>query len=183
MLDADVRSYFDRVSHDWMLRFLGHRIADIRMLALIRKWLKAGVLERWVWAASEEGTPQGSSISPLLANVYLHYVLDLWAHQWRKRHARGDVIIVRWADDFVVGFQHEDDAMRFRLGRHCATDSSGSRGNSIRIRRASSGSVASRTGTVGASTGGGSRRPSTSSVSPTRAGCPEQASFWFVAPP
>jgi RNA-directed DNA polymerase len=114
VLDADVRSYFDRVSHDWTQRFLEHRIADRRMLALIRKWLKAGVLEHGEWAASEEGTPQGSSISPLLANVYLHYVLDLWAHQWRHRHARGDVIIVRWADDFVVGFQYEEDATRFR---------------------------------------------------------------------
>jgi RNA-directed DNA polymerase len=114
VLDADVRSYFDRVSHDWMQRFLEHRIADKRMLALIRKWLKAGVLEHGEWAASEEGTPQGSSISPLLANVYLHYVLDLWAHQWRTRQAHGDVIIVRWADDFVVGFQYEADATRFR---------------------------------------------------------------------
>ena len=114
VLDADVRSYFDRVSHDWMQRFLEHRMADKRMLALIRKWLKAGVLEHGEWAASEEGTPQGSSISPLLANVYLHYVLDLWAHQWRTRQARGDVIIVRWADDFVVGFQYEADAIRFK---------------------------------------------------------------------
>jgi RNA-directed DNA polymerase len=113
ILDADVRSYFDRINHDWMLRFLEHRIADKRMLALIRKWLKAGVLEHGKWAASEEGVPQGSSISPLLANVYLHYVLDLWAHEWRTRHARGDVIIVRWADDFVVGFQYRDDATGF----------------------------------------------------------------------
>jgi RNA-directed DNA polymerase len=114
LLDADVRKYFDTVNHDWMLRFLEHRIADRRMLALIRKWLKAGILEDGLWAASEEGTPQGSSISPLLANVYLHYVLDLWAQRWRKRDARGDVIIVRWADDFVVGFQYEDDAKRFK---------------------------------------------------------------------
>ncbi|MGH9625402.1 MAG: group II intron reverse transcriptase/maturase [Bryobacteraceae bacterium] len=113
ILDADVSRYFDRVNHDWMLRFLEHRIADRRMLALIRKWLKAGVLEGGMWAASEEGTPQGSSISPLLANVYLHYVLDLWAQNWRLRHAKGDVIIVRWADDFVVGFQHADEAERF----------------------------------------------------------------------
>ncbi len=113
VLDADVRNYFGAVSHDWMLRFVEHRVADKRMLALIQKWLKAGVLEHGTWTASEEGTPQGSSISPLLANVYLHYVLDLWAHQWRRRYARGDVIIVRWADDFVVGFQYEDDATRF----------------------------------------------------------------------
>jgi len=118
ILDADVRSYFDCVSHDWMQKFLEHRIADQRILALIRKWLKAGVLEQGKWAASEEGTPQGSSISPLLANVYLHYVFDLWAHQWRKRHARGDVIVVRWADDFVVGFQYQDDAIRFKEALH-----------------------------------------------------------------
>jgi RNA-directed DNA polymerase len=118
ILDADVRSYFDCVSHDWMQKFLEHRIADKRILALIRKWLKAGVLEQGKWAASEEGTPQGSSISPLLANVYLHYVFDLWAHQWRKRHARGDVIVVRWADDFVVGFQYQDDAIRFKEALH-----------------------------------------------------------------
>ena len=104
---------FDRVSHDWMLRFLEHRIADRRMLALIRKWLKAGVLEGGIWTASEEGTPQGSSISPLLANIYLHYVFDLWAQNWRQRHGKGDVIIVRWADDFVVGFQHANEAERF----------------------------------------------------------------------
>ena len=113
ILDADVSRYFDRVSHDWMLRFLEHRIADRRMLALIRKWLKAGVLEGGIWTASEEGTPQGSSISPLLANIYLHYVFDLWAQNWRQRHAKGDVIIVRWADDFVVGFQHANEAERF----------------------------------------------------------------------
>ncbi|EQD38795.1 RNA-directed DNA polymerase (Reverse transcriptase), partial [mine drainage metagenome] len=95
------------------MRFLEHRIADRRVLALIRKWLKAGVLEGGVWAASEEGTPQGSSISPLLANVYLHYVFDLWAQNWRRHHAKGDVIIVRWADDFVVGFQHANEAERF----------------------------------------------------------------------
>jgi RNA-directed DNA polymerase len=118
ILDADVRSYFDRINHEWMLKFLGHRIADKRILALVRKWLKAGVLEQGQWAASEEGTPQGSSISPLLANVYLHYVLDLWVQQWRNRHARGDVIIVRWADDFVVGFQYEDDANRFKQALH-----------------------------------------------------------------
>jgi group II intron reverse transcriptase/maturase len=113
ILDADIRGYFDAVSHSWMQRFLEHRIADPRMLKLIRKWLKAGVLENGKWTASEEGTPQGSSVSPLLANIYLHYVLDLWAHAWRRRRARGDVIIVRWADDFVVGFQYEDDGRRF----------------------------------------------------------------------
>jgi RNA-directed DNA polymerase len=96
-----------------MVKFLEHRIADIRVLRLIQKWLKAGVIENGKWSASDEGSPQGASISPLLSNIYLHYSLDLWAQQWRRRSARGDVIIVRWADDFVVGFQYEDDARRF----------------------------------------------------------------------
>lgn len=113
ILDADVRGYFDAISHKWMLKFLEHRIADKRMLRLIRKWLKAGVIENGERTASEKGSPQGASVSPLLANVYLHYVMDLWVHWWRQRHARGDVIIVRWADDFVVGFQYEADGRRF----------------------------------------------------------------------
>jgi RNA-directed DNA polymerase len=96
-----------------MLKFLEHRIADKRMLRLIRKWLKAGVIEDGEWSETLEGTPQGASVSPLLANVYLHYVFDLWADQWRRRYARGDVIIVRFADDYIVGFQHEGDARRF----------------------------------------------------------------------
>jgi len=113
ILDADIRGYFDAIDHDWLMRFLEHRIADRRMLRLIRKWLKAGVIEEEEWKASEEGSPQGASISPLLANVYLHYALDLWVQWWRQHQARGDVIIVRWADDFVVGFQYEADARRF----------------------------------------------------------------------
>lgn len=113
ILDADVRGYFDAISHDWMMKFMEHRVSDTRMLRLIRKWLKAGVIENGEWTASETGSPQGASISPLLANIYLHYVLDLWAHQWRQRRACGDMIIVRWADDFVVGFQYESDAKRF----------------------------------------------------------------------
>jgi group II intron reverse transcriptase/maturase len=117
ILDADIRGYFDTINHDWLMKFLEHRIADRRMLRLIRKWLKAGVIEDGEWAATEVGSPQGASISPLLANVYLHYVLDLWAQSWRKR-ARGDVIIVRWADDFVVGFQYEAEATRFLKELH-----------------------------------------------------------------
>jgi group II intron reverse transcriptase/maturase len=113
ILDADIRGYFDSINHDWLMRFLEHRIADRRMLRLIRKWLKAGVIEDGERSASDVGSPQGASISPLLANVYLHYVLDLWVQQWRRRNARGDVIIVRWADDFVMGFQHEGDAKQF----------------------------------------------------------------------
>jgi group II intron reverse transcriptase/maturase len=113
VLDADIRAFFDTVDHEWLMRFVEYRIGDTRILRLIRKWLKAGVLEDGVLTATEIGTPQGSVISPLLANVYLHYVFDLWAQQWRKRHARGHVIIVRYADDVVCGFEHEEDARAF----------------------------------------------------------------------
>jgi group II intron reverse transcriptase/maturase len=113
VLDADFRDYFSSLDHRWLERFLEHRIADKRVLRLIQKWLAAGVIEEGTWTAFEEGVPQGASASPLLANVYLHYVFDLWAHQWRTRRARGDVVIVRFADDFVVGFEHRDDAERF----------------------------------------------------------------------
>src|SRR3954463_2094262 len=114
ILDADIRSFFDAVSQEWLLRFLTHRIADRRIIRLIRKWLKAGVLEDGVVTVGETGTGQGSVISPLLANVYLHYVFDLWAERWRRREATGDMMIVRYADDIVVGFEHEADARRFR---------------------------------------------------------------------
>jgi len=113
ILDADVRSFFDTVNHDWLIRFVEHRIGDRRIVRLIRKWLKAGVLEAGVVTPSDRGTGQGAVISPLLANVYLHYALDLWAERWRRREATGDMIIVRYADDFIVGFQHEADARRF----------------------------------------------------------------------
>ena len=113
VLDADIRGFFDTIDHGWLLKFLEHRISDRRVLRLIRKWLKAGVSEAGKWSATKVGTPQGAVISPLLANVYLHYVLDLWAHQWRSRHAQGDVIIVRYADDFVLGFQYRHEAERF----------------------------------------------------------------------
>jgi len=113
VLDADIRDFFGQLDHAWLRRFLEHRIADKRVLRLIGKWLAAGVVEDGQWTACEEGSPQGASVSPLLANVYLHYVLDLWADWWRRRHAYGDVIIVRWADDFIVGFEHERDAQRF----------------------------------------------------------------------
>ena len=113
VLDADVRGFFDAIDHGWLVKFVEHRIADKRVLRLIQKWLNAGVMEDGEWTACEEGTPQGATASPLLANIYLHYVLDLWAQQWRKRTARGDVIITRFADDFIVGFQHRADAERF----------------------------------------------------------------------
>jgi RNA-directed DNA polymerase len=123
ILDADIRSFFDTVSQEWLIRFVEHRIGDRRIIRLIRKWLKAGVLEDGIVAVSEKGTGQGAVISPLLANIYLHYALDLWAMRWRRREATGDMIIVRYADDFIIGFQHEADARRFldemreRLGK------------------------------------------------------------------
>ena len=113
VLDADIRAFFDTISHDWLMRFLEHRIGDQRVLRLVGKWLKAGVLEDDTWTKGTVGTPQGAAISPLLANVYLHYVYDLWVEQWRHRHAHGDVIVIRYADDTIVGFQHEADAHRF----------------------------------------------------------------------
>ena len=113
IFDADVASFFDSVSKDWLVRFVEHRIGDMRIIRLIQKWLKAGVLEHGVVTVSEKGTGQGSVISPLLANVYLHYVFDLWAERWRRHEATGDMILVRYADDIVVGFEHEADARRF----------------------------------------------------------------------
>jgi len=113
ILDADIAAFFDTVSHDWLIRFVEHRIGDKRVIRLIRKWLKAGVLEDDRIETTEMGTPQGAVISPLLANIYLHYVFDLWAERWRQREAKGDMIIVRYADDIVVGFQHRHEAERF----------------------------------------------------------------------
>lgn len=113
VLDGDISSFFDCLDHEWLMKFIEHRIADQRVLRLIRKWLNAGVLEEGQWTCSDEGTPQGGSASPLLANIYLHYVFDLWVQHWRKTTAKGDMIVVRWADDFVVGFEHQADAARF----------------------------------------------------------------------
>jgi RNA-directed DNA polymerase len=124
ILDADIRSFFDTVSQDWLIRFVEHRVGDPRIIRLIQKWLKAGVLEDGSVTISDRGTGQGSVISPLLANIYLHYVIDLWAERWRRREATGDMIIVRYADDIIVGFEHESDARRFldamreRLGKY-----------------------------------------------------------------
>jgi group II intron reverse transcriptase/maturase len=113
VLDADIRGFFDAIDHEWLMKFVEHRIADTRVLRLIRKWLSAGVMEEGRWTEGSVGTPQGATISPLLANLYLHYVLDLWIQQWRNKYARGDVIVTRYADDFIVGFQHRSDAERF----------------------------------------------------------------------
>lgn len=112
VLDADIRGYFDHIQHGWLIKFLQHRIADRRIVRLIKKWLKAGILERDHWKPTKEGTPQGATISPLLANLYLHHVLDLWVNQWRKQHASGKVAVVRYADDFVIAFQRKDEAAR-----------------------------------------------------------------------
>jgi RNA-directed DNA polymerase len=113
VLDADIRDFFTGLDQRWLEKFLENRIADRRVLRLIQKWLRAGVIEDGEWSKTEEGTAQGASVSPLLSNVYLHYVFDLWADQWRRRHARGDVILTRFADDYVAGFEHRDDAERF----------------------------------------------------------------------
>ena len=113
VLDADIRGFFDAINHEWMVKFIEHRIADQRVVRLIRKWLTAGVLEDGKIHQVEEGTPQGGSVSPLLANIYLHYAFDLWAHWWRRKQARGEIMIVRYADDFIVGFESKADAERF----------------------------------------------------------------------
>ena len=113
VLDADIRGYFDAMDHEWLVKFVEHRIADKRVVRHIKKWLNAGVLEDGTRTQSEEGVPQGGSISPLLANIYLHYVFDLWVDHWRQRYARGCAVVVRFADDFVIGFQYREDAERF----------------------------------------------------------------------
>ena len=112
VLDADIQGFFDTIDHTWLIKFLEHRIGDRRILRLIRKWLRAGVSEEGEWSETKVGTPQGAVISPLLANVFLHYVFDLWVEWWRKNHCRGDVIVIRYADDFVIGFQHKHEAER-----------------------------------------------------------------------
>jgi len=114
ILDADISKFFDTIEHDWLITFIEHRVGDARVVRLIKKWLHAGVLENGQITRSELGTVQGGSISPLLANIYLHYAFDLWVEQWRGRHARGDMIIVRFADDWIAGFQHRWDAERFK---------------------------------------------------------------------
>jgi group II intron reverse transcriptase/maturase len=113
IVDIDVRSFFDTVSHGWLIRFVEHRVADGRMIRLIRRWLKAGVMDDGEWSSSEAGTPQGAVVSPMLANIYLHYAFDLWAERWRHHEAQGNVIFVRYADDIVAGFEHESAAVRF----------------------------------------------------------------------
>ena len=135
VLDADFRDYFSSLDHRWLERFLEHRIADRRVLRLIQKWLAAGVIEKGSWTAFEEGVPQGASVSPLLGNVYLHYVFDLWAHQWRSRYARGDVVIVRFADDCVPRTLKEDRCRRrYRRMRCCMRDEGAGPGGLVALR-------------------------------------------------
>lgn len=123
ILDADIEGFFDQIDRDWLVKFIEHRVGDKRIVRLILKWLHAGVIEGTAWSDTGKGTPQGAVLSPLLANVFLHYVFDLWIGQWRKRHATGDCVVVRYADDFVIGFEHEADAracleaLAERLGR------------------------------------------------------------------
>ena len=167
VLDVDIRSFFDGLSHEWLVKFVEHRVADRRVVRLIQKWLNAGVLEEGKRTRTEEGTPQGGSASPLLANVYLHYVFDLWAQAWRQKQAGGDMIIVRFADDIVVGFQAKADAVRFwaELTKECGS----SAWNCIpRKRGCWSSDVRGRKTGKGAEKG--NRRRSTSSASPTSAG-------------
>jgi group II intron reverse transcriptase/maturase len=113
IVDLDIRSFFDRLQHDWLVKFVEHRIGDKRVVRLIQKWLKAGVMERDQWTETKEGSPQGAVISPILANLYLHYVLDVWVEAWRRKQAHGEVIVVRYADDAVLGFEHRHEADRF----------------------------------------------------------------------
>ena len=120
VVDADIRSFFDSMSHEWLVRFVEHRIGDARMIRLIRKWLKAGVMDGKEWSSSDTGSPQGAVVSsPTLANIYLHYCFDLWAERWRRRNARGNVVFVRYADDIVAGFEYENDAKRFLANLGC----------------------------------------------------------------
>ena len=169
VLEADIRAFFDTIDHAWLRRFVEHRIGDERFVRLLMKWLHAGVMEDGELREVREGTPQGGIISPLLANLFLHYALDLWVQQWRKRHARGEMYIVRYADDFVMGFQHEEDAraMRAALAERSVTARS-SASNCTPTRRACSASGDSPEKRARAM-GGPSPKRSTSSASRTSA--------------
>ena len=172
ILDADIRSFFDTVSQDWLIRFVEHRIGDPRIIRLIQKWLKAGVLEDGAVTVSEKGTGQGSVISPLLANIYLHYAFDLWANRWRQREATGDMIIVRYADDIVAGFEHEADARRFLDMMRARLEEFALTLHPEKTRLIEFGRHAA----AGASSAGwASRRPSTSWASPSSAARPAGA--------
>jgi group II intron reverse transcriptase/maturase len=174
VLDADIRSFFDSLSHERLIELLGRRIADPRVIRHVKKWLKAGVMEEGRRLVQDEGTPQGGSISPLLANIYLHYVLDEWAEQWRKTRAGGDVILVRYADDFVAGFQHESDANRFLAELR-------ERFRQFNLDLHARGSAWGAAGppNAGRAVEKASHRRSTSWGSPTVAGGPAKGSSWW----
>jgi len=172
ILEVDVQSFFDEVSQSWLMRFVEHRIADPRILHLIQKWLKAGILEDGVVTVREKGTGQGSVISPLLANAYLHYSFDLWAERWRRREATGDMIIVRYADDIVVGFEQETDARRFWDAMRDRLQEFSLSLHPKKTRLIEFGRHAANTASSAASA---NRRPSTSSVCPSSAASREGA--------
>src|SRR5215469_13375651 len=167
IMDADIRGFFDNLDKSWMVQFVEHRVADPRILRLIKKWLKAGVMEEGQWSEPQTGTPQGSVISPLLANVYLHYSFDLWVNVWRQKWAQGEVVVIRYADDSIAGFQYQTDADRF--WKIYGSDWLCLDWNYTRIRRAGSNSAGlpKRTGNVG---GKGNLRRSISWASPTSVG-------------
>ena len=167
VLDLDIRSFFDKVGHDHMDKFVRHRIGDERLIRLILKWLKAGVMQDGQWFETQEGTPQGAVISPLLANLYLHYVLDLWVQAWRKKVAHGDVIGVRYADDAVLGFQHREEAEKFLVDLQERVRKFGLELHPEKTRLIEFGRYAAERGK---SVGKGSRKPSTSWVSLTSVG-------------
>jgi group II intron reverse transcriptase/maturase len=164
VLDADIRDFFGTIDHGWMMKFVEHRIADRRIHRLIQKWLKAGVSEEGTWTATDKGTPQGAVASPLLANVYLHYVFDLWVRRWRRRSATGDMIVVRYADDIVAGFAHRADAERFLHEWQDRMRTFGLELHPDKTRRLSSGATQPSNGSGGARA---SRTRSTSWASPT----------------
>ena len=167
ILDADVVGFFDNLSHEWAIKFIEHRVADRRILRLIRKWLKAGVSEVGQWSESNKGTPQGAVVSPLIANVYLHYLFDLWADVWRRKVAKGDVVIVRYADDVVLGFQQRADAVRFLEEFKERLAKFGLELHPDKTRLIEFGAMRP---VSGSGVGKGNRRPSTSWASPTSVG-------------
>ena len=118
ILDADIEGFFDNIDRDWLIKFIEHRVGDKRVVRLIQKWLNAGIIEGTDWSDNGKGAPQGAVLSPLLSNVFLHYVFDLWINQWRGRHAQGDCVVIRYADDFVIGFKHEADARACQEALH-----------------------------------------------------------------
>jgi group II intron reverse transcriptase/maturase len=158
IVDADIRGFFDNLDKSWMIKFVEHRVADPRILRLVQKWLKAGVMEEGQWSEPQTGTAQGSVISPLLANVYLHYSFDLWVNVWRQRWAQGEVVVIRYADDCITGFQYQTDADRFLENLRERLARFGLELHPDKTRRIEFGDLPKRTGNVG---GKGNPRRST----------------------